>query len=285
MEKLKQLLDTYPTSKPSKSNYLDARYFNAMFKGYGGLVEEPLVLRITLAERVSDEMKWKMPFDIRQLPEVPLHMMLSDETPDILRVVIEVQKRGRKNLKSRHSNLLIFDPNEKKVVRFEPMTNPQYSEIVDQFLRKYLEKNAPEYKLVHATAHPQMMIEQYCPDRGFCAAYVMKFACMYVLPDKTVSFTKDPLDILKFAHAVKMMYKPEMLAMYGQVITKDEETHMSIAGEPDIEYGTTGAVVGGVVGGVVGSIFGPVGTLVGVGVGAAAGAGSGNTHTTRYEYR
>lgn len=286
MEKLQQLLDNYPTSKPSKSDYLDARYFNAMFQGYGGFVEQPLVLRMTLQKRMSDEKEWKMPFDIRQMPEVPIHVHLSDETPDILRLVIEIEKRGRKKLKSRHSNLLIFDPAEKRVYRFEPMMNPEYSEVVDDFLRKYLAKNAPEYKLVHAKIHPQMMMEQYCPDRGFCAAYMMKFAAMYVL-GMEVSFSKDPLDILRFAHAVKMMYKPEMLAMYGEVVTKDEETgekRMSIAGDPDIEYGVPGAIVGGVVGGVVGSIFGPVGTLAGVGVGAAAGAGSGRTHTTRYVY-
>src|SRR5258706_8268373 len=128
MEDLDRLLDSYKTYSPSKRCYLDARYFNAVLDGYAGLVNEPIVIHITEDEAYKDAKgEWRQKFFVQEMSK-PLRVNLSDDNPDLIRVVVELEHiaEGKATQVSRHSNLLIVTsrPNkngQKVVYRFEPM--------------------------------------------------------------------------------------------------------------------------------------------------------------------
>src|SRR5205807_2596412 len=126
MGKCKQLLDCYRSCDPCKRGYLDGRFFNSVLAEYPGLCEDKIVLKICEKEAIEVCGKgWQQEFEIKEISEA-VKLKFNCECPDIIRVVIIVEKEMMvngcmvKKVKAKHSNLLIVDPRCKKVFRFEP---------------------------------------------------------------------------------------------------------------------------------------------------------------------
>ena len=262
MDRIDQLLAEYEESSSTKKDYLDARYFNVVLAGYPGLVTEPVVITITEQETVmtqDDEGKdeVKQIFSAKQVSgSIMTHLLESD--PDLIRVIIEKEcyKDGEK-VKSRHSNLLILDSKAGVAYKFDPLKSHKYTDVVDDLLRKFISplmtKKGEMYKFEVIDAHPQKVARKLKKHKGMCAAYVIKFACMYV-SEMEATF-RGYKDIKKFASKVEEMYEEDLINMYGA------------ESEPDIEYGIGGAVGGGLLGGL---LLGPVGLVAGALIGGAA---------------
>ncbi|MFS8158763.1 MAG: hypothetical protein ACMG6E_00860 [Candidatus Roizmanbacteria bacterium] len=261
-----ELLASYQEYEPSEECYLDGRYFRAVLGNYEGLVHRHLHVVIKTSTKVVEEESWKQEFQatIAKLDEKPIQLTLDPNYVELLRVIVEVEKGGEQ--KSRHSNLLIFNNRDKKIMRFEPLATHKYHHIVNDLLKMHFAQYLPTYTYSELALHPQHIASSKeaetnveCESKGMCVAFVTKLAAM-ISVGAEVSFSEDPAaaeeDIRRFAEAIKQNYE------VGD-------------GKPDIEYGPRGrhAAVGGVAGALLGGAL--IGGLGGVLLGGAVGAGLG----------
>jgi hypothetical protein len=260
---LRILLDTYTKEEPTTRDYLDARYFDIMFSDFGGYeaypgyVKQPLVFRFVEDNFITnDKGVASRDFELKQIVGDAMYLNLIPETPDIVRMVIEVQRKGKSELTSRHSNLLIVDPNKLRVYRFEPMKfHSYYTEVIDNALKQLISQSLPNYELRHVSAHPQMEMR----NKGFCVAYVLKFAAMYILGETPI-FSDDPLDIMRFATAVEKMYGLELMRRYGKDSLSDKEfgevVETEKKGGNPLKRAAVGAGAGFLLGNLPGAVIG-----------------------------
>jgi hypothetical protein len=260
-------LDTYKNYQPTKSCYLDGKYFNQVFSLYPGLITEPLHINI-LKKRIYsplnqevNQREVKTYLELETSKEYSVHMnftTIDRNYPGLLRVIITTPS-------GRHSNLLIisYDENKTTVYRYEPspkddVYHDEINKLILEYLGSYLNVDAI-YDI------PSPSVNNYNPSctskqikNGFCVAYVIKYAYDYLN-----GRDYDPTDILKFASAVEDIYGP-------------------VIGVPDVEYGLiegdtslnkNNAIFGGLGGAAIGGIM--MGTPAGLLVGGLGGAGIG----------
>ena len=251
-----EILEAYHNAKPIKACHLDARYFDLVLHDFDGLIEMPIVLKIDVLERKKTREGWEQGLEV-VLGEADDEVieLTSGAEIKLARVVIDVDDNGRNY---RHSNLLIFDAGEKKVMRFEPLKNNPYSLLINTFFTDLFKLILPDYKYSELKLHPQELSKK-CPGEGLCVAYVIKLAAM-ISVGETVHFSNNPKladqDIRKFA--------AELVHYYGD-----------LQGPEDIEYAidtTEGTLLGAGAGGLLGYVVGGgPGLVIGALGGAAAG--------------
>jgi hypothetical protein len=245
MTRLTKLLETYSTGGPTTSSYLDGRYVNLALARYKGLSPEPVTIRITEEKPYMDPKDgWVQRFKTNW-PTTPFYPKLDPNYPDLIRVVIEIERRetpeSKAVLMTRHSNLLVIESSTKRVFRFEPMANHKYRDIINDELKRFV---APlGYAYSEVDGHPQTSEA----DRGMCIAYTLKYAAMYIA-NMELDFYEDPSDILRFAGAIERTYTlPEgsMLDVEtgGAAVAGGAGVGLLVAGIP-------GALIGGAIGAV-----------------------------------
>lgn len=273
---MEKLIKSYEEYDPSAKCFLDGRYFNKVLRGYSGLVSRPLIIHIKLDNKSKTDQEgyeWERTFKI-DADQTPVPLRLSQDDPELIRVIIEVErtdpthkhKDPEKPKKTRHSNLIIIDSFSKKIMRFEPLIEHKYKNILNEFMERYFKRYLPDYEYMEIDLHPQSIDKNdddlECHNKGMCVAYVTKLAAL-------VALDMDPLfptevddaeeDIRRFSAAIEDQFGP---------LTE---------GVPDIEYGLTrrqsrtavGAATGAVLGGLA------LGTFSGALLGAAAGGAIG----------
>jgi len=106
MESFLPNLDDYRNYQPTKSCYLDGRYFNLVFGDYPGLIREPLVINLS-----SDDLD--DPSGIRYTTQMKNVKISRTEYPGLLHVIIQTPN-------NRHANLIILRYQEGKAFWFDP---------------------------------------------------------------------------------------------------------------------------------------------------------------------
>lgn len=265
MDKVKQLLQTYNTHAPSERCYLDGRYFNEVLKEYPGLSPNPIVLRISEREcRMTEGEGWEQEFELKELTAGPVNVKLNPQFPDLVRVIIEVDQVQNGSVagsvRTRHSNLLIVDPRDKRCYRFEPLQSHKYFQQVNDALELFVSVSLPDYQFVSMEQHPQMVEDdRKCAGKGMCIAYVLLMACLFV-GEQPLKISDDPQHIYRFAGAVEHMYQVEQ------------------GGYEDIEYGWASTLGGAAIGTIL------TGGLGGLLVGALAGSALGGAYNSSQRY-
>lgn len=232
----------YRSFEPTKSCYLDGNYFNMVFRGYGGLVESPLII----------DMKDN---DGNYTVQMSKYYM-NPKYFSIIRVIIKTEK-------SMHSNVVLINHDLKKIIWFDPIPHPNGGseyiyKIGTAYLKRYLGR---DYKTDYTAGSKEdgILDERTpgCDMSGFCLAYCIK-AIYDILRGAAIGKKGDYGfdNIRSFAAAIEAKYGPISDAM------------------KDVEYGWGGAA-GGFLGGAV--LGGLVGGLVGGGAGAVGGALIGGT--------
>jgi hypothetical protein len=245
MEDLRaSLINVFKTAKqtePSPRHWLNAAYFDEIFANYPGLVPHPLHVHIEeYKSQKSEQYEWEQKFDIESVQE-PFPLVLDPDYPSIMRVILEIRNKniltdedtnetGLSKPVSRHSNLVVIYPEEKKIVRFEPLKSHKYHGQVNDNLAAYFENYLPDYKFEELEEHPQDMKEK---GGGMCVAYVIKAAAMVVM-GKDIHFKEKDNEcyMRRFAAAIEELY-PE--PKYRDI------EH----GPDDVILGTTGAFLTG----------------------------------------
>lgn len=231
-------LQNYKYYPPTKSCYLDGRYFNKVFEKYPGLISKPLNISVV----VNPDNKIEYTNHMKQ-------GIINDQYPGLLRVIINAKG-------SRHSNLLILDYSHKKIYRYDPNgTSSPYYHHINQIIKNYLGMYF-DFDIIDINEPVSDPGNQICREQGikngFCVAYVIKFAHDWLNQKKY-----DPSDILQFAGTVEYLYGP---------LSKEKV---------DIEYGLFGSSdngpnkQGALVGAGVGALAG--GLLIGGGAGVMGG--------------
>lgn len=161
-----------------------------------------------------------------------------DKTLELIRVIIVVEHEGEGEhiYKSRHSNLLIIDSNEKTVRRFEPLSSHMFHGAINDALKAYFRGKLPDYDYSELPVHPQPNVTKgECEGKGMCVAYVIKAALEIVRTPRPghhiLDFPSDHEDA-------------------------DEDIYGPLGGKPDIEYGPdAGGLIGGaLLGGYAGTL-------------------------------
>ena len=210
-------LGDYKKLQPTKSCYLDGRYFNKVFANYPGLISEPLVINLK-----KDGYSAEMPA-----------IEFNTDQSSLLRVIIEAPG-------ARHSTLLILNHRTGQGYWFQP-----FPSVFDEAIRKILAKYIG-YQIIKTPHQAPDVKSDHCPMSGFCNAYIIKYAYDYIndLPS-------DMDDIKSFASRVESEYpkligKPDIA--YG--FLDNPQTRNSLIG------GLGGAAIGGLVGGGSGLLIG-----------------------------
>lgn len=236
---------------PDSANcYLDGRYFNKVFDRYPGLVRSPFHIYL----RVANDKNTYYKFD-KNLEAV------DHRYPGLIRVVIHTDK-------SKHSNLLIVDYQNRRVFRFEPCgeKNPHFDDI-NYILEKYFN----EYQTfdIYSAQVPPLPVKLHsrCIEGGFCVAYVVKYAYDY-LTGRLESRPFDGSDIRKFAYKVE--------ATYGPLDPSNPDVEYGFLDEPAnrnaLIGGLGGAAIGGLAAGGTGALIGGLGGgLLGYGLSQPGG--------------
>ena len=234
-------LANYKYYPPTKSCYLDGRYFNKVFEKYPGLLSKPL--NITL---INKDGKIEHTEHMKQV-------QINTQYPGLLRVIINTKG-------SRHSNLLILDYTNHKVYRYDPhgTSSPYYREI-NQIIKNYLSMYF-DFEIVDINVPVTDPGNPVCIDagikNGFCVAYVTKFAHDWLNQKQY-----DPSDILRFAGTVEYLYGP----LSG---SKSDIEYGLFGGNNDNDgnFNTKNALIGGGVGALAGGLLigGPAGVVGGM---------------------
>ena len=116
-------LDDYLHIAPTASCYLDGRYFNLVFQDYPGLLTYPLEITIAQGRVVRESVNMR-------------ETNVDKQQPGLLKVVITTLQRGKR---TKHSNLVILDYENRVAHRFEPLgrTAPHFDR-VNQLIEEYL---------------------------------------------------------------------------------------------------------------------------------------------------
>lgn len=237
-------MDTdYKKYPPTKSCYLDGRYFNKVFKNYPGLITRPLNITV-----VPNGDKLEYTNHMKQV-------IFNQNYPGLLRVIINSPK-------SRHSNLLILDYNNNKIYRYDPngTSSPYYNKI-NQIIKKYLGMYF-DFEIVDVNVPVIDPGNQVCSDKGikngFCVAYVIKFA-----QDWLSQKQYDPSHILSFANFIETTYgpldnnKPDI--EYGLFGSSSQDNNGRLNPQGALIGGVAGLGIGGLLGGGTGAIAGGIG--------------------------
>lgn len=238
-------LENYREFPATSSCYLDGRYFNLVFRDYGGLIPNPLIVSVYETDK-----------------DTYMNMEMEPTNIDfnytgLMRVIIKTSR-------SLHSALLIINHVNRIATLYDPLTH-KHNELVRSLVESYLKIYLPTYRveLVSNSAAsnirtPYVTVSQHstgntstrpennpnCLVSGYCNAYVIKYAYDYLLGKPF-----DGRDIKQFAACVENFYG-------------------KLEGEPEIEYGD-GNVFGGI---LLGSLGGAaIGGLVGGGRGVLPG--------------
>lgn len=281
-----EILSNYKFQFPSEKCYLDTRYFNFILDDYEGLIDVPIKLTLKNVEdkgnnpnRRNKGDEWEIPFDIelnefdKKVVKTPIMLQLDSNIIELARLIIEIDdvsselagsktnSKTNSKTKSKHSNLLIFDHLEKKIFRFEPLKENNYSVLINAFLTDYFAYILPGYSFQELKLHPQSPHDNKCKNKGMCVAYVTKLAAMISIGED-IYFPSDPkeadLDIKKFAAEVEQYYED---------LDPNNE---------DIEYAlsqTNRTIAGSAIGAAAGLIIfrSPAGLVAGVLLGGIAG--------------
>src|SRR5579883_2004270 len=124
-------LNDYENYPPSKSCYLDGRYFNLVLGKYPGLLPNPLEIKIKDATKIDEKIE-----------SIKAYMGINKfnkKYPGLLRLRIIFSNAGRKSL---HSNLLIIDFKNNTIYRFEPLRNSiQLENEINRLIMDYFRIN------------------------------------------------------------------------------------------------------------------------------------------------
>lgn len=214
VEQLATFFDRYRNhERMSEKCALDGRYFWKVLVVYEGLVNSEIYIRINQGAHVQDpenglvrEFKAQISFDPSELERV----MGSSKRYRLIKIILDISDNAESNTGSVHSNLLYIDTAEREAVRFEPMVEPYYTEIVDKLLEGYLKPLLPEgYTYRSLPDHPQLPMTDACPSKGMCAAYVLKKAMMLVTRNDRAmdgEHEAEEMKIMKFADAIETEY-------------------------------------------------------------------------------
>ncbi|SNW62825.1 Hypothetical protein ORPV_921 [Orpheovirus IHUMI-LCC2] len=243
--------EQYAKYEESPSCFLDGRYFNKVLSFYKGLVKDPLKIKIKVKNGGLS-----VGVHVHNLEK-----LVTGNEVKVLRVVIKYKQKGKdddgvKGVK--HCNLLIIDPVEKKLWRFDPMPiggnagGNKYNELVSNAIKSAV-SSVIGYEYNEVRLDNVEQAPEYCKAGGFCNAYVLKYALDYINGKQY-----NPSDIRRFMAWVEKNYTlPE--------------------GSVEDEYSTDGALLGGLLGGTTGAVLGgiaggPVGFLGGAALGGLGGA-------------
>lgn len=232
----KENLLNYAKYQPSKSCYLDGRYFNKVLKKYPGLMKNPLYIHI-------DENGVYMQM---------VNTLYSQDHLGLLRVVIT-----SKNM--RHSMLVVFNHDTKEAWIYDPNreNSPKTHDLIIEHIIEYLSKILDyEYFDVQLPAPKKDNLKQ-CKQSGVCNALVLLQAYKLINGEEFTDY--DIKNVRRFMTAVENSYslpkntlpEPEYDLTSGQVIGT-----------------TTGAIGGAIIGG---SVAGVPGLLVGSAIGGLGG--------------
>jgi len=268
-----EILLNYTHQKPTTECYLDGQYFNLVLESYEGLINRPIVLVITSHSKVKNGNEWEEPFDITvpELEDEPIQLQFNPKAKvqkdliQLARVILEIEDENHEII-SRHSNLLIFDLLEQKVLKFEPLKANKYSLLVNQFFIDYFHQYLPGFIFSEINLHPQRLINETvkdCNGKGMCVAYVTKLAAM-IAAGENVKFPSDPqaadLDIRKFVTEIEQYFGPLETDMEDieYALSQNQRTAVgagigSVAGLIIFHSNPVlGLVAGGLAGGLIG---------------------------------
>lgn len=238
MEKQAKITD-YQKYQPSKSCYLDGRYFNKVLKFYPGLLENPLYLHI----------------DDNGIYLQMVNTMIAPDYFGILRVVVTAKDM-------RHSMVVIFDHDGQVAYIYDPNSNknPLLHQLlfdnISQYLKNYLDY---QYLDVKYPDPPKTRLAQ-CDKSGVCNALVLLFAYKFIKGEK---FTDNDIkNVRRFMNAVESNY---VLGSSQPDVEYDLTSGQAI-----------GLGVGIGAGALIGSAAGPGGILLGSAIGGALGFGIGS---------
>ena len=203
--------------------YLDGRYFAKVFEDYPALVAKPLIISLISSDVIDLEHEHIKDEHIDHTIHEG-HVSLFDNSISLLypederyftliRLVIEDVVDDE--IVARHSNLLIVDPLNKILERFEPLeipTNSFWFAVINEKLSKIF----PEYEIKVDPYHPQKI-----DDDTFCNAYIIQYAYQKIkgLP---INIDNDRDALIRFHNKIPLLYGNP-----GE-------------GEPDIELGYRG---------------------------------------------
>jgi len=230
-------LSNYKSFAPTNSCYLDGRYFNKVFNSYPGLIRNPL--RIHIAKSGKEVMVGA---------DMENTQINNRNYLGLLRVIIETPH-------SRHSNLLIINYQEKKIMWFEPYEHGFISEVkktIKRYLGIYFDFKVQRVTQVIVKGEE---VTPGCERSGFCMAYVIKYAY-----DTVLNQPFDGSEIRRFASCIE--------SKLGPLTEGNADEEYGWLDEPQNRNLVIGGLGGAAIGGLVG---GPTGFLVGGAVGALGG--------------
>lgn len=210
-------LRIYQEFEPTKSCYLDGRYFNLVFSRYPGLVSAPLEIYMDLNENGMEQ-------------SVSLNnIKFKDNDINILRVIINTPE-------TRHSGVLLIDMENSNGYYFDCAMKTGNNVVINMmstFLNMDIEWIALD------TPYEQT---PGCEKSGFCVAYSIKFAYDYLL-----NVPYDFNNIRRFSAAIEDAYEP--LDPNNKDIEYGEFAPVFLGA-------VGGGLIGGLVGGVPGALVG-----------------------------
>ena len=211
----KQLLNY----KKQDNEYLDGRYFNIALRDIPNVIQQPLVIRVNstgayvvgglalikvkgtqymriiiefienaqlMSQGQMSPRQTQNNYSTIQIPQIPQMSNMSG-VPQVEAKII-----------SKHSNLLIIDNINKRIQRFEPLDNNNYSPYINQALMKLLEPAYSGYTYNELSVHPQK------DNIKLCIAYVIKF--VYFNHHEGVVSFEGNYDIYQFGKAIVKLY-------------------------------------------------------------------------------
>lgn len=263
----------YKTCQPTKSCYLDGRYFNKVFANYPGLVHKPLVIKFVPGDIKVEVPEIKKDCNCNSILRVVVEVCVEKKIcpplsprpvcptscPSSPRKVVQqscqqpschIAKKQQLDCQLRHDMTAVIDHRVKMIYLFDPFTN-EYAHYIAKIIQECLGYHV--FK-VHETA--PVVKNSNCDMSGFCSAYAIKFGMDYI--------NKQPCDfsnVKSFAARIEKEY-PHLPGSVDRTFGfwDNPEIRNTILG------GLGGAAVGTIAGGGLGG-----GTLVGGLLGGGAG--------------
>lgn len=280
-------LENYRDNEPTKSCYLDGRYFNLVFNDYPGLIENPLMINIVSnitkmgsSTQMKSQGHSQGDFNNEFVSQIKVQSgarmessVMNTQYDNIIRVVIETtviekQLSNVEQSSSKHCNLLIVSHRDSRIYWFQPSTNKNgknnyyvYQQKVQKILIKYLSSFLPGYLIVPVDSNVDDEKTPGCAMSGFCVAYCIKYGY-----DVINGYEPDLSDIRRFASEIENLYYPldpvNPDIEYGFFGNNDNTNeNVLLGGLGGAAVGTLltgsvgGALAGGLVGGTAGYLF------------------------------
>ena len=193
--------------------YLDGRYFEKVFSNYPGRFTK--VYNINL---YVDETSGKVFADTDLFSDINEDKSVAMNPAGIYfaRLVLNLFKTtavdsmsfeqvinsGSTQLVSRHSNVLVINDKSRKVLRFEPLAEMPYDDVVNEVITRRL-RAIPRfsgYSYEEVDIHPQNPGSNI----GICVAYAIKFVLNYIGNKRQVFGTEQ--DMLDFSRKIVETY-------------------------------------------------------------------------------